>query len=131
MTDLGPIDKDERTAVDIFINNRGQVAGSDLDSSALFHGFFWQDGVMTDLGTLFGGQTRVFDINDKGQVVGFSSATLGPTKAFIWQKGVMTDLGSLGGNSFAKAINNHKQAVGYSQTSPGSAETHAVLWKIK
>jgi probable HAF family extracellular repeat protein len=50
----------------------------------------WQDGDITDLGTLGGLQNAAVGINDLGQVVGFS----GPD-AFLWQAGVLTDLNAL------------------------------------
>ena len=40
----------------------------------------------------------------------------------------MVDLGTLGGSqSFAVAVNDHGQVVGYSHTA-GDAESHATLW---
>jgi len=52
-----------------------------------------------------------------------------PTHAFLWTNDAgMRDLDTLGGrNSLASAINNHGQAVGYSETSAG--DTHACLWQ--
>ncbi len=55
-------------------------------------------------------------INDAGQVVGWSNRSAGGTFAFLWQNGTMTSLGALSGgiDSFATAINNAGQIVGYS-----------------
>src|SRR6266566_2946406 len=79
------------------INNRGQVVGqSDLPGDTTHHAFLWQNGVMTDLGTLPGIPGSLANgINNKGQVVGFSDDFSGNTVALLWQNGVMTDLNTL------------------------------------
>jgi probable HAF family extracellular repeat protein len=102
------------------INNLGQVVGqSDLPGDAVTHAFFWQKGVMTDLGTLPGDSTSIaFDINDKGQVVGISCDVNFNCRAFLWQNGVMTDLNTLiPPNSplfltFGAGINNRGEITG-------------------
>ena len=72
----GPISSEARG-----INNRGQVVGSSYtagpDTTGL-HGFLWEDGVMTDLGSLGADASgRVWvtavGINESGQVVGQST----------------------------------------------------------
>lgn len=60
------------------------------------HAFFWQNGVMTDLGTLLGDSNSVaYDINSKGQVVGVSCDVNFNCRPFLWENGAMTDLNSL------------------------------------
>ena len=110
------------------INNAGQIAGQNNQG----HAAIWDKGRIIDLGTLGhepGGfdLSLAYDINDRGQVVGFTTVQgETSTHAFLWDKGVMTDLGTLGGDySWAHAINNAGQIVGYSYTSEG---THAFLW---
>jgi len=90
------------------------------------HAFRWQDGVLTDLGTLQGADIHSFAfaswINDHGWVAGFS--TIGgidalsgfpATHAVLWRNGQIVDLGTLGEDfSQANALNNHGQAVGFS-----------------
>jgi probable HAF family extracellular repeat protein len=121
-----------RTELDIgayAINNAGQIAGQNRSSG---HAVIWDKGRIIDLGTL-GHEpgdfdlSLAYDINDRGQVVGFTTVRgERGTHAFLWDKGVMTDLGTLGGDySWARAINNAGQIVGYSYTSEG---THAFLW---
>ena len=75
------------------INNHGQVVGSTLDSSFNWsHAFIWQDGVMTDLGTMFPLTANLLptmanQINERGQIVGMGTVLSGPhtgeTHAFL------------------------------------------------
>ena len=93
------------------INNAGQVVGWSSPDATNFssnsiapdeHAFLWQNGAMTDLGTLGGtpDNSAAFAINNAGQVVGWSDITplTGTDRysfehAFLWQNGTMTDLG--------------------------------------
>ena len=116
------------------INESGHIAGSwkDPATGSAMRAFLWEDGTMTDLGTLGGNNSHATGINDYGQVVGFSSTASGEsarasTRAFLWENGTMTRLGTLGDNyTVAKDINNSAQVVGYSKM--GSV-THAFLWE--
>ena len=66
------------------INNRGQVVGSTLDSHFNWsHAFIYQDGVMTDLNTLFPRDSNLLatmanQINSAGQIVGMATVLSGP-----------------------------------------------------
>ena len=81
---------------------------------------FWQDGVMTQIGTSTG---QAQGINNLNQVVGAYAG-----HAFLWEDGVMTDLGTIGtANSDAKAINENGQVVGQ-LTFPGGVE-YAMFWQ--
>jgi len=69
------------------------VVGSTLDSGFNWsHAFIWQDGVMTDLNTLFPASSNLFatmanKINERGQISGMATVLSGPhagdTHAFL------------------------------------------------
>jgi len=92
LTDLGVLPGDFG-AVATGINNQGQVVGSDRDSNFNFvRAFIWQDGVMTDLNTLFPANSNLYatmanQINDRGQIAGMATVLSGPhtgeTHAFL------------------------------------------------
>src|SRR5437667_191282 len=144
------------------LNNRGIVAGTaDISTPDpnvanpdlclnpdcfLSHAFQWQNGVLTDLGTLAG-----FDnfsganvINERGWIAGSSqTGDLDPVTgglaqhAVLWKDGEIIDLGTLGGNeSGGYYINNEGQVVGASainttcdHSSQFGATTHSFLWE--
>ena len=121
MTNLGTLGGD--WAIAFGINKRGQIVGGSFLASGELHAFRWEDGVMTDLGTLggtssvaqpllpascnlgphpgaFGGTlvgtfSLANGINNRGQVVGRSIAASGADHAFLWHKGAMADLNDL------------------------------------
>ena len=55
----------------------------------------WQDGEITELGTILS-RSGAWAINDVGQVVGYSwDEQWVDDRAFIWEDGVLTDLNDL------------------------------------
>jgi probable HAF family extracellular repeat protein len=85
-TDLGAFEA-ESEANDI--NDARQVVGVS-DGRA----FLWQEGTMTDLGTLNFQQSEALAINGSGQVAGTAGAPEGDASAaFLWENGEMRDLG--------------------------------------
>ncbi|HEX9061618.1 MAG TPA: X2-like carbohydrate binding domain-containing protein, partial [Clostridia bacterium] len=94
------------------------------------HGFIWEDGKKTDLGTLGGDDSFVKAINEKGQVIGESYLADNYTQhGFIWENGKMTDLGTLGGSqSGVRAINEKGQVIGWSDVA-GNTSQHEFVWE--
>jgi probable HAF family extracellular repeat protein len=125
--DLGTLGGSEANATGI--NDRGQVVGYSNTTTGAIHAFLWEDGTMTDLGTLPGGiQSQAYAINSRGQIVGGGSDASGDMRAVRWEDSTIVDLGTLPGGrlSQALAINNRGQVVGYNYY-----PLHAVLWTKK
>ncbi|MGA7410629.1 MAG: hypothetical protein WBW33_09085 [Bryobacteraceae bacterium] len=122
-----------------FINERGQIAGLSYTDYApnpgdggqpALHPFFWENGKMTDVGTLGGAWGVPNGFNNRGQVVGESDLALDLTShPFLWQAGRITDLGTLGGDyGAAYAINDSGEIVGEADL-PGSQNHHGFIWR--
>ena len=85
LTNLGTLPGD-MSAIATGINDKGQVVGSTWDSKFNWsHAFIYQDGVMTDLNTLFlkGTNLRATmanKINERGQISGMGTVLSGPDK---------------------------------------------------
>jgi len=115
------------TSAAFAINNAGQIVGAAYLDYFHAHAFLYDNGKMTDLGTLGGDWSQAYDINNSGQIVGFSQDASGYEHAFLYENGKMTDLGTLGGlASWATSINDSGQVVGVSTTA--SNELHPFLY---
>jgi probable HAF family extracellular repeat protein len=96
------------------------------------HAFEWQNGSLTDLGaTAFNDKanfSQAFWLNDLGHSVGIatynaSTSAVPLFKAVLWKDRQMIDVGTLGGNqSYAHAINNRDQTVGWALDTVASSE---------
>ena len=91
------------------------------------HAFFWEDGVIKDLGTLGGDNSEAIWLNERGDVAG-SADLAGPTgnqthDAVLWRDGKIHDLGTVPGDpcSRGRGINSRGQVVG------GSSDCHNFL----
>ena len=105
------------------VNGKGQIAGT-------FGGVFgiWTNGVVSPLSLATA--SVVNDINNNADAVGSAFFTdTNSIRAVIWRNGTIQQIGVLPGDirSFANAINDIGQVVGYSEDS--SRKQRAFLWE--
>ena len=97
------------------INDRGQVVGSSLDGKFNWsHAFIWQDGVLTNLDTLFPASANLFPvmgnkINDRGQISGMAIVMSGPHEGEI-HAFLATPVNERVGTSVADVAPTHPQS---------------------
>jgi len=107
----------------VAINNAGQVAGYSEARDGLMHAFFYEHGVMSDLGSFGGLDITIGGMNQHGQVVGTGNTWDGPDVAFISSDGALVDLNTLVDPALgwritsAIDINDHGQIVANACTS--------------
>jgi probable HAF family extracellular repeat protein len=99
------------------INNAGQVAGYSDAGQGRTHVFFYDHGVMTDLGSFGGFDVTIGGMNQLGQVVGTGNTPDGPDIAFLSRGGSLVDLNTLVDPALgwvitsALDINDHGQII--------------------
>lgn len=103
------------------INNQGQVALYAVGAGERRYTFFYNEGMMTDVGSL-GGSTWPKAINDSGQLVCNSHTADGKERAFLYSQGKRVVLGTLPGGygCAASGINAAGQVVGSADSSNGA-----------
>lgn len=110
------------------INASGEIVGYGTNTSGFSQAFVYNNGVVTDIGTLGGDNSFGFAINNEGEVIG-EAQTTGDTEYdyFLYSDGQMIDLGEAGprgGEPFV-GINNEGQFVvptnGYTLYDNGSS----------
>ncbi|HET9652607.1 MAG TPA: hypothetical protein VFP36_10465, partial [Usitatibacter sp.] len=111
------------------IARTGEIAGTTV-AGAHERAVLLREGVLTDLGTLGGLDSRVNAMNDRIHVVGRASLADGSSHAFVWAAGDMRDLGTLEHrHSVATAINNRDVIVGFAfDEGAAAAPATPFLW---
>ena len=155
ITDLGTLGGAADFSQANGINNKGVVVGFSVPTGPFaIHAFRWQNGIMSDLGTLGGVNSYTLDddhpVNEKGEIVGNSENAIPDPNGedvcnlgthlecvpFVWTDGTMTALPLLGGNNGnANGINNRGEIVGQAEgpdpdpCSPFALQVSAVVWR--
>ena len=109
------------------VNDFGQTTGLLHSDTA----FLWENGVLTELGTLGGYGSSAWDISNMGQIAGGSVTADGLYHAALWENSVITDMGGLEGyaGTCALSINESGQAVGASFNNADIlSENNAFYW---
>jgi probable HAF family extracellular repeat protein len=136
------------------INNAGRVSGGAFVEGGYQHGFFWERGRATDVGTLggaqvnsqaggHGGRDELSIVSEIGVLdplnedfCGLGSPLI--CSAAVWRRGVITPLPTLGGNNAAAiTVNGQGQIVGLAEDgvvdntcmAPQRSHFHAVAWE--
>lgn len=107
------------------INDNAQIVGWQETSQVdpypdyilqhVYRGFLWENGTLTDIGTLgVGTSCQAHGINNEGQIVGWSRFETSSRKhGFVWHDGAMTDIGPEEGMSWANDINESGVIAGW------------------
>jgi len=115
------------------INNRGQIVGVSTTSTGV-HAVLWENGTVTDLGTLPGhNYSEAFGINERGQIMGLSGmwtddCNAGECRAVLWEEGTIIDLGiPMTAWGLPSGINNSGQIV-FASNQSHVGFNRAILW---
>jgi probable HAF family extracellular repeat protein len=112
---LGPLLSGDIASFATSINNRGQAVGSSFNSNngaSWSRGLLWQNGVTTDLNTLFPASSHLFvisasNINESGQIAGMAVDMSGPHAGNIVHAFLATPVKEDMGKSVADVVTTH------------------------
>jgi probable HAF family extracellular repeat protein len=110
---LGPLLAGDAASFATSINNRGQAVGSSFSSEGSWsRGLIWQNGVTTDLNTLFPASSHLFvisasNINESGQIAGMAVEMAGPHAKNIVHAFLATPVDEDLGKSVADVVLTH------------------------
>ena len=125
--------------IPIGANDKGQVVGwyKRLQTDTYMRAFLWENGTISDLGTLGGNSSVAFAINNAGQVVGRSDIDNKVQRgtvfhAFTWTAAEgMKDLGTVTSRQWAQAMALNETGWVVGQTWLQSGASRATLWRLK
>ncbi len=108
------------------INNKGLVSGYYEDSSSIYHGFVWQDGVFTKVDYTDAAYTKLYSLNNSAVVIGFygnSSSTEEHAATYSAKSHKWTVLPDITGYPYNEGygIDDDGVAVGNAFTSSGNS----------
>ncbi len=109
------------------INDKGEIVGySENADASQVRGFVYKNNKLTNLSSLGGNSSYASDVNANSVMAGYSQVGDGSYHAVAYIPGVSFDLGTLpnGVFSYALAMNNVNDIVGYSGITPGIADSY-------
>jgi probable HAF family extracellular repeat protein len=110
------------------LNSAGQLTGYFYGIQSA-HGFLYQSGQVTDLGTLGGSISEGLALNSSGQVAGMSFID-GDSEfnAFLYSTGSLLNLGTLGGPFSSASLINDAGVIAGSSLLPNAGQTTAFVY---
>ena len=98
------------------INNQGKIVGHSHTVTGQKHAFLYEDGIMTDLGTLGGNSSEAHEINNSGLIVGWAETAEGKIHAALWVPATLGSLEIVGLESCAENSSAQYRAIAHYET---------------